>query len=259
MRDDDIIGYRCPACKMLNAKNVKYCVECGHWLLDTTFPAEVVIKSDYLKQITGQSANNTGKPLNTSTLKTNIINRDIISIVIFIALLVLISVLKINFGDELKNHILASNSSKNSSSISAPKFFNSFNQATQPLPENGQIWQYTKSESIAPLGIITKSNDTNFFIKVNDWNTKQTVLEIFIRAGQAINTKIPLGSYEIKYASGKTWYGKQYCFGPETSYNKADQKFDFFKTENSILGHNLELYQRIDGNLKTEHISPNEF
>jgi hypothetical protein len=257
MRDDDIIGYRCPACKMLNAKNVKYCVECGHWLLDTTFPAEVVKKSDYLKQINVQANSSADGLFNTNSLKNINIDSNVKIVIGFIAAILVFALIKYSFGDVLKNQTpKIGNTTKNSNSILSLK---DFDKSVQPLPENGAIWQYTKSECIAPLGIITKSNDTSFFVKLNDWNTKQTAMEIFIRAGQTVNTKIPLGSYEIKYAAGKTWYGKQYYFGAETSYKKADEKFDFFKNENSIRGYTLELYQTANGNLRSQQISSSEF
>ena len=49
--DKDIFGYKCPICKMLNPKAVKYCVQCGHWLLDQHFPGEPLDKESYLKLI----------------------------------------------------------------------------------------------------------------------------------------------------------------------------------------------------------------
>jgi hypothetical protein len=51
MKDDDLLGYRCPTCKTINPKHVKYCVHCGHWLLDDTFKAEPIYRDTYLKQI----------------------------------------------------------------------------------------------------------------------------------------------------------------------------------------------------------------
>ncbi len=47
---DDIFGYRCPICKTINPEKVKYCVHCGHWLLDTTFSAQPLNKEEYLKE-----------------------------------------------------------------------------------------------------------------------------------------------------------------------------------------------------------------
>ncbi len=258
MMDEDIIGYRCPACKMLNARNIKYCVECGHWLLDTTFPAEAVKKDDYLKKINNRSSNRSADGLfNTDNFKNINIDNNVKTILMTIAVILIIAFLKYSFGGTLKNQI--SNKGENINNSNSTLSLKDFGKAAEPLPENSSTWQYTKSECIAPLKIVTKSSDMNFFIRLCDWNTKQVIMEIFVRAGQTVDAKVPLGSYEIKYAAGKTWYGKQNYFGSGTSYNKADEKFDFFKTGNSIRGYTLELYQRPDGNLRTKQISSSEF
>ena len=36
-----------------------------------------------------------------------------------------------------------------------------------------------------------------------------------------LELKVPLGTFEIRYASGKQWYGYNYLFGDDTSYSKA--------------------------------------
>jgi predicted RNA-binding Zn-ribbon protein involved in translation (DUF1610 family) len=35
MSKDDIAGYACPNCGTASAVSIKYCPNCGHWLLDT--------------------------------------------------------------------------------------------------------------------------------------------------------------------------------------------------------------------------------
>ncbi len=36
------VAVECPICKTLNPEHVKYCVHCGHWLLDTVAPGKVI-------------------------------------------------------------------------------------------------------------------------------------------------------------------------------------------------------------------------
>jgi hypothetical protein len=134
-----------------------------------------------------------------------------------------------------------------------------FNQPAQPLPETGTTVKYYNSQAMAPLSIATKSDGTNYLIKVVDWNTKSDVLTTFIRTGEKVSIKVPLGSYEIRYAAGKTWYGYEYLFGPGTSYYKADQKMDFTQSGNAYQGHTIELIPRAGGNLHTSNISENNF
>lgn len=45
-----IIGYLCPICKTVNPKETKYCLNCGHWLLDTIHQAKPVTNFNYKKQ-----------------------------------------------------------------------------------------------------------------------------------------------------------------------------------------------------------------
>ncbi len=70
---------------------------------------------------------------------------------------------------------------------------------------------------------------------------------------------VPLGSYELKYATGKTWYGLDYLFGPNTSYYKADDVFRFSKTGDGVSGWTVELFQQVGGNLETKKISEDDF
>ena len=45
-----IIGYLCPICKTVNPKETKYCLNCGHWLLDTIHQAKPVTNFNYQEQ-----------------------------------------------------------------------------------------------------------------------------------------------------------------------------------------------------------------
>ena len=45
-----IKGYLCPICKTVNPKETKYCLNCGHWLLDTIHEAKPITNFNYKKQ-----------------------------------------------------------------------------------------------------------------------------------------------------------------------------------------------------------------
>jgi len=99
----------------------------------------------------------------------------------------------------------------------------------------------------------------HYYVKIVDWYTDRLVQTIFIRAGQTVKTKVPLGSYKIKYAMGKTWYGEIHRFGPSTGYSEADRRLDFKEVDDGIWGHTLELFLQRDGNLHTSQISADQF
>lgn len=133
-----------------------------------------------------------------------------------------------------------------------------FNKPALPLPWNGAIRNHTSADRLAPLEIKT-SLGSNYLVKLEDVSSEQNVIDVFVHGGNTIEIKVPLGSYLIKYASGETWYGYQYNFGPEGSYNKADQVFHFRYEGQQITGYTITLYLVSDGNLSITQINPAEF
>lgn len=70
---------------------------------------------------------------------------------------------------------------------------------------------------------------------------------------------MPLGTYKIKYANGKIWYGRDHLFGPGTDVFLAEGEFEFKLDGSHVLGHEVELIKQINGNLDTIQISLDEF
>ena len=48
---NEIVGYKCPACKTSNYGNRNHCFKCGHWLLDTKFQAEPIAKNEVKEKV----------------------------------------------------------------------------------------------------------------------------------------------------------------------------------------------------------------
>jgi hypothetical protein len=132
-------------------------------------------------------------------------------------------------------------------------------QPLQPLPFNGSEYKYSMAEAVAPLTISTRQGTGHYFVKIVDWATDAPVLTVFVQSGQSVSTKVPLGSYKIKYAAGSQWYGQTYLFGPDTSYSMADKRFDFEETGNEVSGFTVELFLQPNGNLRTKRITPKDF
>ena len=72
-----------------------------------------------------------------------------------------------------------------------------------------------------PLNIKTSSDGYHYYVKVVDKVTNNELSSYFIRGGESLNIKVPLGTYEIRYATGKQWYGVSALFGPETSFGNT--------------------------------------
>lgn len=134
-----------------------------------------------------------------------------------------------------------------------------FDQPLQPLPLNGSENTYSMAQAVAPLTISTRHGTGHYFVKIVDWATGAPVMTVFVRSGDLVNTKVPLGSYKIKYAAGSQWYGETYLFGPDTSYSMADKRFDFKEIGNQVSGFTVELFLQPHGNLRTKRIGPKDF
>ena len=81
-------------------------------------------------------------------------------------------------------------------------------------------------------------------------------MTIFIRNGEtASDMDVPTGTYELRYASGDSWYGETDLFGPSTSYSKAESFFTFGNGS----GYTVELYKQVNGNLHTNSIDKDDF
>ncbi len=134
-----------------------------------------------------------------------------------------------------------------------------FDQPLHPLPVNGSQTTYSMRNPVAPLTISTRQGTGHYFVKIVSCTTDEPVITVFVQSGQSVNTKVPLGSYKIKYAAGSQWYGETYLFGPDTSYSMADKRFDFEEIGNQVSGFTVQLFLQPYGNLRTKRIKPKDF
>ena len=135
----------------------------------------------------------------------------------------------------------------------------SFSQPEIAPPTSGIIGMFSTENAIAPFQIITNSNSGNYYVKLVDANNGSIVSTIFIRKGETINVKIPLGSYKMKFATGDTWYGENYLFGPNTNYYITDNTFNFSINGSTINGFTVNLNGSVAGNLPTNQINKNDW
>ena len=129
----------------------------------------------------------------------------------------------------------------------------------QPLPTTGIVHQRIAERRVAPFQI-TAAEGNHYLLKLVDLYDGEEALSIFVRGGSKIEIDVPVGLYEVRYASGKVWYGYNYLFGPETVYSKADKTFRFEISDNQTQGYSITLQQVfMEGNLREQHIKPEEF
>lgn len=134
-----------------------------------------------------------------------------------------------------------------------------FSQPEKPLPKTGYSTA-TFSNGVAPLNIKTSSSGAyHYFVKIVNTKSHEELGSYFIRSGEALDIEVPLGSYEVRYATGRRWYGKTYLFGPDTMYSKADSLFTFSFDGQQYSGYTVELIMQKNGNLKTSGIQPDQW
>jgi hypothetical protein len=137
-----------------------------------------------------------------------------------------------------------------------------------PLPPTGDIGNRYRRNAIAPLIIQTKSG-SNFLVKlVNVTNSKDQIW-VFVRGGEPYSTKVPIGKYALRVASGYAWYGREELFGPDTRFFRLRGKkgaavdeslvLEFKKERNRIVGHTLSFEGSVDGNMEQEGMTRSEF
>ncbi len=132
------------------------------------------------------------------------------------------------------------------------------NMPALDLPPNGEVRYFQQAEAIAPFSIHTAPG-VNYYVKLVDVETGKTAVTVCIWGGQSIKTKVPLGTYELRYATGRDWYGEEKLFGAETSCVQADKRLTFYRNGPQIMGCGVKLIKQIDGNLPTHDINPSKF
>lgn len=126
------------------------------------------------------------------------------------------------------------------------------------LLHGGVSWQDNVGEKLAPLSFKTNPG-TNYLVKMVNLQTGLETGYFYIQGGMPFKTDVPLGKYEIRYASGKNWCNSTVYFGAETVFSKADQPFEFTYENGQYMGYEVELILQARGNLNTPTIDRSAF
>lgn len=159
-----------------------------------------------------------------------------------------------NYASREAQHI----GNQNNSPVTLIPVTPEFNHEPQPLPPTGHEYHYSGKKGVAPLQIVVPNAGDNYYVKVVTLENKP-VKAVFIRSGETVKIRVPLGTYKVKYATGETWYGQKYLFGPSTSATVAESDFDFRVEDDRYTGYTIELIKQVSGNLHSRNISIDEF
>lgn len=128
-----------------------------------------------------------------------------------------------------------------------------------PFPVSGQIlWFIPPAKGAGAPFSVTAPNRGNAFyvVSVNEVSTGRMVGLVPLRRGETVKVEVPLGQYEMTFASGSHWYGPEKLFGFLGEKKKAVKTFNFYRSGNVISGNSVNLTDRIDGNLQTRAVTP---
>lgn len=126
-------------------------------------------------------------------------------------------------------------------------------------PSHGKIDVTTSRVRLAPFQVITPSGSKAYVVKLIDAKSGETAMSIFLEAGRTFETRAPLGTFDLRWASGENWHGDSRMFGPLTDYQEASMPLIFREDGNGYMGNTIELTPAIDGNLQSERIWPSKF
>lgn len=163
-----------------------------------------------------------------------------------------------------------------SKSISFPNETNTIPELiSQPEPSDGYVFEEISFlDCVSPLRINTVGDEGYYFVidpiifktDGSDYEieTSKKLADIskfkfYVRGGSSFDLKVPLGLYEIYYATGNNWFGEDNLFGPETIYHKCGDTFQFSEDIDGYSGWTLTLYPVPNGNLETEIINESDF
>lgn len=128
---------------------------------------------------------------------------------------------------------------------------------------NGDLIIAPDTEGLAPLTIETSGSE-NYYVHLKPLSyshLKSTASELsfYVSGGSSTEILVPLGNYEIYYATGEIWYGLDHLFGSKTVRFKCDDTFNFYENGDYYQGWTVTLYKVSNGNMTTQEISEDEF
>jgi hypothetical protein len=113
--------------------------------------------------------------------------------------------------------------------------------------------EYDGAENAADF-TITTSPGPFYLVKLDRVAADSSPLLSFIQGGQSLNTRVPLGEFKLKYATGTNWCADAGLFSDDTVFSEANDTFIFSSSHLTV-----ELPLQRDGEVMTKEISRNEF
>ena len=108
------------------------------------------------------------------------------------------------------------------------------------------------------VGESKKSSSSRERLAVNKY-TYESDMAFYVKGGETVSVKVPVGIYKLWYASGDTFYGTKDFFGSKTSFNVSDDLMEFYSDSSYVYGSTVTLYKVTNGNLDTRLVNRSQF
>lgn len=88
-------------------------------------------------------------------------------------------------------------------------------------PATGEVFRRKYGDESAVLTVENNSSSQDYYVRLREGGTGDTALSFYVRAGESVTLGAPKGSYELLFASGRTWVDEEALFGSRTILEKA--------------------------------------
>jgi len=73
------------------------------------------------------------------------------------------------------------------------------------------------------LGVEPVTNNNHYYVELVDWQSGKIVTTAFVRSHEMVVIPVPYGTYKLRYAEGKEWYGDKAMFGSPDMYEMTEK------------------------------------
>ena len=128
------------------------------------------------------------------------------------------------------------------------------NLVEKEMPENEYTFTNDFGDDRPSQIVVENPTDYAYAMKFVD-SSGYTVFYFFVRPQSTATMDMGLGTYYLKWAAGKTWYGLGDLFGPDTVYQKDSESWRF----ESGKYWTIKMQPITNGNVHSESIDADEF
>ena len=120
------------------------------------------------------------------------------------------------------------------------------------MPSNGAVLSGSSGGGASYK--ITASSSDSCYVKVIN-SAGKTQVGFFVRAGSSAEVSVPTGTYNVHFAYGEKWYGKENLFGKNTTYGQDKQSVTL------NLGDQMtySMQKKSSGNFRMSSLSASDF